>query len=590
MRNKIMTLSLIIFIIIFFLFVPNCFATDGEEIIEFKDQCVKEYFINETYTHEEYDDYGNVTNQTLIQMDENLDGEISVAEMEKIETIYLSEENTVTDYSFFKYCKNLRKLQICYQELEDISFLSNLTSLEDVMLIENNISDISSLENLTNLKKLYLSSNNISDASVVSNLINLTVLDISDNKLIAIPDLSKILAFNDAEAYEKLGEYNISVNFSSNQITDISGLENTTLKNIFLYNNKVSDLSSLATMTNLTSLDVSYNEINEVSNLPTTLTHLTISNNQISDISFLKKLTKLKYLSANNNQILDISSLSELINLQSIDLNNNKIKELAISDFEELSSLSCRNNEIEKVTLKNLPKVYYLSLSNNNISDLSNISGLDKIDYMDLSTNPISNISAISSIFARRIYLVDTLVNPYDEATFHIMCTWNENGTEYLLGDCSQFLPSNEEKFTTKEIEEVAVGDEIVTVMPTEKKTTVEEIITESNFPVIDTYTIKVLDASGNEKSSDAKVGSRNVIQITDEEGTVLAEYMVVVPGDISGDGEIRIYDAFQILKDVLVSFGAELDSIDYMIRDFNNDGNVRIYDAFQYLKEAILG
>ena len=61
-----------------------------------------------------------------------------------------------------------------------------------------------------------------------------------------------------------------------------------------------------------------------------------------------------------------------------------------------------------------------------------------------------------------------------------------------------------------------------------------------------------------------------------------------VIKGDITGDGEIKIFDSFQILKDVLVP-GTTLSEIDKQIRDFNGDGQVRIYDAFQFLKQAIL-
>ena len=148
----------------------------------------------------------------------------------------------------------------------------------------------------------------------------------------------------------------------------------------------------------------------------------------------------------------------------------------------------------------------------------------------------------------------------------------------------------NEVEYTTKDTEDVTVDESTVTVMPVVKGTSTDGLLTEENFPVIGTYTVKVLDANGNEKSSAEKVGSKNIVQITDDSGNVLVEYTVVVPGDINGDGEVRIYDSFQILKDVLISLGEKIDAIEVMIRDFNDDGEIRIYDAFQYLKEAILG
>ena len=696
MKNKIITSALIILGIILLLLMPNCLATDSSEIVEFKDQSVKEYFIYGYYEKIQYNEDGSTTELWGIPMDENGDGEISVEEMAKIESIYLNGEYYgITDYSFLEYCENLRKLQLVNCEIEDISFLQKFTNLEYLSLAQNNISDISMLKEFEKLEELYLYNNNISDASVVSELTNLKILSLGNNKLKSIPDLSKITAFNDIDIYNKYGEYNIYAEFYGNEITDISALENTIFKRISLYENKISDISALATMSNLQIVNLSSNEITDISNLPKTMTSLDLCYNKINDISHIKNLTELTYL----------------------------------------------------------------NLSRNNITDISSLEGLSKIEVLDLSTNPISDISPISRTVAYGIYLVDTLVNPYDESTFHVLCTMKEYGTYIRLGDCSQFLPqtgtdelgftyelnseqtgykitkfenneikdlkipskyndlpvvelaeslfscktnlvnvilpdnitslpmnlfqqcwnlksvtlpenstsitiypnafagcdvleklvvfsnieeiisgkatvtlngetkeiewkgfypsefscsenfaihgyldsyakeyadANEYKFvaidayTTEKTEEVTVGEEKVTVMPTEKKTTVEKILTATNFPAIDIYTIKVLDANGNEKAADAKVGSRNIIQITDEEGQVLAEYTIVVSGDVNGDGETKIFDSFQILKDVLMSVGETIDAIELMIRDFNNDGNVRIYDAFQFLKEAI--
>ena len=590
MKNKIITSILMMLSITLLLLMPNCFATDSSEIIEFKDSAVKDYFVNGTYSHIEYHENGGYSETFGIAMDENGDGEISTAEMAKIETIYLNIDSEITDYSFFEYCENLRVLQIYDQGMEDISFLENLTTLEELGLGNNNISDISILKNLTNLKELYLNDNNVSDTSVVSNLTNLKILSLGRNKLKSIPDLSKITAFNDINIYNKYGEYNIYADFYGNEITDISGLKNTIFSRISLYNNKITDVSALSTMTNLQNVDLSNNEITNFSSLPKTITTLMLFNNKVSDISYLKNFSNLNYLHLSGNEITDVSILNELKHLRYVSLDNNKIEALELKDLEELTSIYFSNNNLKTVSIENVPNLMYIYLDNNNISDITSLEGLSKVTILNLSTNPISDISPIANTSATRIFLIDTLVNPYNEATFHIMCTWEEYGKNLFLGDYSQFKPSNEESFTTKEIEEVTVGEEKVTVMPTEKKTTVEEILTASNFPVIDTYTIKVLDANGNEKESNAKVGSRNVIQITDEEGQVLAEYMVVVPGDVNGDGETKIYDSFQILKDVLVSLGDAIDAIEVMIRDYNEDGNIRIYDAFQYLKEAILG
>lgn len=147
-----------------------------------------------------------------------------------------------------------------------------------------------------------------------------------------------------------------------------------------------------------------------------------------------------------------------------------------------------------------------------------------------------------------------------------------------------EFVPL--EELTTVETKDVTINDEPIQVMPIDKDSEIQKFINEENFPVVNTYTITVYDATGNEKSETEKIGSKNVIKITNSAGDILAEYMVIVFGDITGNGEVKMYDAFTILKDSL--FNGKLDEIETLIRDFNNDGEVKMYDAFSFLKEAL--
>lgn len=123
------------------------------------------------------------------------------------------------------------------------------------------------------------------------------------------------------------------------------------------------------------------------------------------------------------------------------------------------------------------------------------------------------------------------------------------------------------------------------------RQTTIESIINSENFPILSdsTYSITVLDKDGNLKDNWTEfIGSKNTI-IVSKDGETKAEFKAVVQGDVTGNGILRMYDAFQLLKDVIV--GVNLDCLDCIIRDHASSGDriVRMYDAFQYLKEAIL-
>ena len=63
--------------------------------------------------------------------------------------------------------------------------------------------------------------------------------------------------------------------------------------------------------------------------------------------------------------------------------------------------------------------------------------------------------------------------------------------------------------------------------------------------------------------------------------------YTAIIPGDVNGDGKIKMYDAFSILRNVLFNTGT-MSQIDILISDFDNDGKVKMQDAFSYLKQAL--
>ena len=141
---------------------------------------------------------------------------------------------------------------------------------------------------------------------------------------------------------------------------------------------------------------------------------------------------------------------------------------------------------------------------------------------------------------------------------------------------------------TLKETDNVEVNGETISVMPIDNLTKIEEVLNVENFPTIGDHEIVVVDKNGNEKDATQKLGSRDVIQIKDDEGNVIEEHVVIVNGDVNGDGEIKMYDSFQILKGSIMN--SNNDAIETLIRDKNGDGKVMMYDAFQFLKQAIIG
>ncbi|MCL1823286.1 MAG: protein phosphatase 1 regulatory subunit 42 [Oscillospiraceae bacterium] len=102
------------------------------------------------------------------------------------------------------------------------------------------------------------------------------------------------------------------------------------LKELYLWDNRISDLSPLSELVNLTVLDLDYNKITDITPLSglVNLEELYLSENRIEDITPLSGLTALSELYLWDNRIVDITPLSELNDLVDLDLYGNRINDL----------------------------------------------------------------------------------------------------------------------------------------------------------------------------------------------------------------------------------------------------------------------
>ena len=109
-----------------------------------------------------------------------------------------------------------------------------------------------------------------------------------------------------------------STQFYSNQISNISSLAGlTNLERLILRDNIITDITPLAELTNLTFLDLQGNQISDITPLAglVNLTFLDLWYNRISDITPLAGLTDLHYLSLDFNQINDWSPVEHIENV-----------------------------------------------------------------------------------------------------------------------------------------------------------------------------------------------------------------------------------------------------------------------------------
>lgn len=208
-----------------------------------------------------------------------------------------------------------------------------------------------------------------------------------------------------------------------------------------LSDRKLGNIQILCSYIHLQKLDVSYNEITDlscVSYMPY-LTELNASRNKLStffdfippknlmvaDLSF-NNITSMKDLSAhralttlllNNNNIQEITGLEKCTSLQHVNLADNNIHTICGFGHLPIRTLSLASNQIKDITgLENLKSLQTLDLSSNQITGLEGLEGLEFLQTLSLQDNEICQISEIAFIEdLPLLHELNLLKNPVQE-------------------------------------------------------------------------------------------------------------------------------------------------------------------------------
>ena len=212
-----------------------------------------------------------------------------------------------------------------------------------------------------------------------------------------------------------------SLDLRSKSITSLKSgdFENlTSLRELHLAYNSISDLSPLQNLTNLRVLHLAYNSISDLSPLQnlTNLRVLHLFSNSISDLSPLQNLTNLRELHLAYNSISDLSPLQNLTNLRVLNLFSNSISDLSpLQNLTNLRELRLFSNFISDLSpLQNLTSLRVLRLYSNSISDLSPLQNLTSLRVLHLSDNSISDLSPLQNLTSlRALYLAENSISDY---------------------------------------------------------------------------------------------------------------------------------------------------------------------------------
>lgn len=148
----------------------------------------------------------------------------------------------------------------------------------------------------------------------------------------------------------------------------------------------------------LQELDLSKNEIEHLDGAPSSLRNLTIPHNLISDLTSWSALQNLQYLDVSNNELTSLTAFGDLVHLRSLRADNNNIKSLeGIQKLDGLITLRLRNNNIEALdfTKANLPRLTDLDLKGNQIAEIVNLQRLAALVNLNLEDNEIHDFPQV---------------------------------------------------------------------------------------------------------------------------------------------------------------------------------------------------
>ncbi|WWC62657.1 uncharacterized protein I303_105254 [Kwoniella dejecticola CBS 10117] len=185
--------------------------------------------------------------------------------------------------------------------------------------------------------------------------------------------------------------------------TGLSGLEE-----LDLYDNRLGSRiedDELKGCENLTSLDLSFNNIRHAPNLPslTKLNVLYLVQNKIShieegELDWCKDT--MTSIELGGNRIRTIENLDALVKLEELWLGKNKIRALEnLSTFASLRILSLQSNRITKIeNLEGLTSLEELYLSHNGLTKIEGLEKNTKLKTLDIGNNMIEEIEGVSHL------------------------------------------------------------------------------------------------------------------------------------------------------------------------------------------------
>lgn len=333
-------------------------------------------------------------------------------------------DNAEIDLKELEMFSEIDNLTITNSKLTSIDELPNFEKLVRITLSNNSLENIDKLANYSTLRMIYVGNNNIKDVSNLSNL-KLSYIDLSNNKGVRGYGALNVefldLSDNNLSQLENINPKTYTIYLNNNNFEQIPN-ELSNITSLTIINNKLTTLTGIENITNLRVLDISQNNIEDLTIPNSKLEKFAYNDTSIKDITQLNNIPA-KIIELKNDNIKSLEGYNPT-DLYSLDLSGNKgitgygkmktytliIDDCDIKELEEtnesIKSLNANSNSL--TSLNNLEKTNILLLSiDDNKETISGTINLSKINSLSIKNTTIDSKAEITSNERIAIFVSD---------------------------------------------------------------------------------------------------------------------------------------------------------------------------------------
>ncbi|XP_033631198.1 protein flightless-1 homolog [Asterias rubens] len=334
-------------------------------------------------------------NKTQLEM---LPDELS--QLSKLEHLHMARNKLIQIHGDLPTLQCLRTINVRHNKIRNSGIPNDIFGLDDITVVDFSYNQLSAtpeeLERAKSLLVLNLNHNNITSIpqQLFINLTDLIYLNISDNKLDSLPPQMRRLG----NLQTLILNNNPLLHAQLRQLTSLTQLQTLQLRNTQRNLNNIPP--QLDVLTNLTDVDLSYNEISKVPEglyKLSSLKRLNLSSNCITEMDItMDTWVNLQTLNLGRNKLTSLpAALCKLISLKRLYISSNQIDfdgiPIGIGKMISLEQFVAANNNLESIPegLCRCPKIKKLILTKNRLLTLPEaIHLITDLEVLDVRDNP----------------------------------------------------------------------------------------------------------------------------------------------------------------------------------------------------------